>query len=221
MALWWFTLDGRVQLGGLALLLTLLAFALPRARRLLDARPALASVAALSAIGLPVLWRAQAAGLHGVDLHLLGVALVTLMLGPWLAAVAVTAACLFNTFWRDALWANLGIDALLMLLPVATMQAVLWCTRRFLPRNIFVFNLGVGMVGVFIASAAALALQALALIAVLPGDAAARVADALPYGVLLMWGEGLTSGLLVAVLTAYRPQWIASFDDAVYLRPPR
>jgi uncharacterized membrane protein len=30
----------------------------------------------------------------------------------------------------------------------------------------------------------------------------------------LSWSEAFTTGLLTAVLVVYRPQWVATFDDA-------
>lgn len=203
------------------LALLLLALALPRAWRQLATQPALLPVAASAALSLPVIWRAQAGALLAVDVHLLGVPLVCLMLGPWASVVVVAVACLLDALWRDAAWLQVGANLLLMTLPIASMQAVVQATRRTLPRNIFVFNLGVGMFGVFIAAASAVLLQALVVMALSPPEAAARSAEALPFALLLMWGEGLTSGLIVAILTAYRPQWIASFDDRLYLQPRR
>ncbi|MBU6437986.1 MAG: energy-coupling factor ABC transporter permease, partial [Betaproteobacteria bacterium] len=220
MGMWWLDTADWARLAGALLAAALLALAVPRSLRQLDAHPALAPVAAVTAMVLPLLWRARAGGLHDIDLHLLGVALATLMLGPWLAVAAVALACVFTTLWQSALWVNLGLNILLLALPVLTTQAMLRATQRWLPSNIFVFNLGVGMVGVFAASAAAVLLQAAVWAALAPAATARRVDEALPFALLLMWGEGLTSGLLVSVLTAYRPQWIVAFDDARYLRPP-
>jgi uncharacterized membrane protein len=48
-----------------------------------------------------------------------------------------------------------------------------------------------------------------------------RLADGfVPYGLLLSWGEAFLTGLLTAVFTVYLPRWMATFDDAAYLRPP-
>jgi uncharacterized membrane protein len=36
----------------------------------------------------------------------------------------------------------------------------------------------------------------------------------------MMFGEAFLSGGALALMVAYRPQWLASFDDARYLRRP-
>ena len=43
----------------------------------------------------------------------------------------------------------------------------------------------------------------------------------LPYGLLLAWGEAFLTGLLTAIFVVYEPRWMATFDDARYLRPPK
>lgn len=42
----------------------------------------------------------------------------------------------------------------------------------------------------------------------------------LPFGLLLAWGEAFLSGFLTAIFAVYEPRWMATFDDARYLRPP-
>ncbi|VEB41807.1 Predicted membrane protein [Chromobacterium violaceum] len=41
--------------------------------------------------------------------------------------------------------------------------------------------------------------------------------EALPYYFLLSWSEAFTTGLLLAVLTVYKPRWVSTFDDGRYL----
>ena len=43
----------------------------------------------------------------------------------------------------------------------------------------------------------------------------------LPFGLLLGWGEAFLTGLLTAIFVVYEPRWMATFDDARYLGPPR
>ncbi len=40
----------------------------------------------------------------------------------------------------------------------------------------------------------------------------------LPYFPLMMFPEAWISGAVIVVLIALRPQWVATFDDARYLR---
>ena len=39
----------------------------------------------------------------------------------------------------------------------------------------------------------------------------------LPYLLYLAFGEATLTGMLLTLAVAYRPQWVATFDDARYL----
>jgi uncharacterized membrane protein len=39
----------------------------------------------------------------------------------------------------------------------------------------------------------------------------------LPYALLLAWGEAFITGMSMALMVAYYPQWILLFDDKRYL----
>ena len=40
----------------------------------------------------------------------------------------------------------------------------------------------------------------------------------LPYYLLMGWSEALLTGMLATLLVVYKPQWVATFDDARYIR---
>ncbi|HVB49982.1 MAG TPA: hypothetical protein VNF69_16515 [Burkholderiales bacterium] len=42
----------------------------------------------------------------------------------------------------------------------------------------------------------------------------------LPYALLLAFGEALLTGTLITVFVVYRREWVATFDDARWLRRP-
>jgi uncharacterized membrane protein len=35
---------------------------------------------------------------------------------------------------------------------------------------------------------------------------------------LVAWGDGFMTGLLAAIFVAYRPQWLATWSDQLYLK---
>jgi uncharacterized membrane protein len=37
---------------------------------------------------------------------------------------------------------------------------------------------------------------------------------------LMSFGEGFANGMIVAMAVVYRPRWVMSFDDRLYLRRP-
>ena len=46
---------------------------------------------------------------------------------------------------------------------------------------------------------------------------AAPSVDYLSYRLLLCWSESMLTGMLVAIFVAYRPQWMTTFRDELYL----
>jgi len=169
-------------------------------------------------IALPLLWRFSVpvtAG--GVSLHLLGVPLFVLMFGRRLAMVGVAVSVAAYTFIHQGFWINLGMNLLLLaVLPAYCGDAVLRLTRRFLPRHLFIFLLGNGLFGTMLILAASGLVSILAN-SLLVSPAAAG-GDAIAYMLLLAWGESFLTGFLLTMFTVYQPQWVLTFDDAVYLQ---
>lgn len=151
-------------------------------------------------------------------LHLLGATILTLMFGPRLAQVAlygvVAAAAVTGMVSLDAY----PVTALLAgALPAWVSYALLRLVVRWLPANLFVFIFVAG----FVAGAMAMAASAVAtvLLHALAGTYASGYLTGyyLPYALLLCWGEAFITGMVVAIMVAYHPQWILLFDDARYL----
>ncbi|MGL6072371.1 energy-coupling factor ABC transporter permease [Craterilacuibacter sp.] len=164
------------------------------------------------------LWLLQGGLKPGLSFHLLGAAILTLMLGPALALWALALVLLAMAALGLGAWQAFGMNFLCMaLLPVGLVWAVLRISQRSLPAHFFIYL----FVCAFIAGGASLLLAAVA------GCMALFVAgaysldllldEALPFYFLLSWSEAFTSGLVMAVLLVYRPQWVSTFDDARYL----
>ncbi|OHX15134.1 hypothetical protein BI343_01860 [Chromobacterium amazonense] len=164
------------------------------------------------------LWLLRA-GLHpGLSFHMLGAALFTLLMGPWLALLALAAVQIGLAAGGHADWLALGLNWLLTALPAVVLTGVgLHLARRFLPPHFFVYVFVNGFLagGASLICAAACGLLVLGLAGVYPWDA--LLEEAVPYYFLLSWSEAFTTGLLLAVLVVYRPHWVATFDDERYL----
>ncbi len=80
----------------------------------------------------------------------------------------------------------------------------------------FVYIFARGFFGTLVATAAA------AWLALWHQDPALGLstADLLLGRWLAAWGEAIVTGMLVAIFVAYRPHWLATYSDALYL-PPR
>lgn len=174
--------------------------------------PALASL-----VLLPWLWLLPQKMPQGLQVQLSGACLLVLMLG-WPLAVLVLA----------------GIAAVVWVVgqaePVAVLQQWVWTglvpatlalgigavMRRWLPPNLFVYTLG----RAFLGTAAAVFLSGLLLEGLqwLAGEPARDLSLVARW--LMAWGDAFLTGMFGAIFVAFVPQWLATWSDQRYLRPP-
>ena len=144
------------------------------------------------------------------------------MFGRDLAAVAAAPAVAAVLLWQGGDASGAGATWLLAAwLPVTILEALRRGADRWAPRNVFTF---IFIVGFFAPGATFVATVAVAAAAHAAAGTAAWETLAqgfVPFGLLLGWGEAFLTGLLTAIFVVYEPRWMASFDDARYLLPPR
>lgn len=166
---------------------------------------------------LPALWAADRFVAMPVAMPLSGACLLMLMAGWPLAVLA-----LLPTAVLTLLLGNLdGAEALhrgvwLGLVPATLALAIGAALRRWLPHHLFVYILGRGFFATALAGATAGALAAW--LFPLPGGLA--IGDVLLGRWLAAWGDAWISGMLVAIFVAYRPGWLATYTDRLYLPRP-
>ena len=202
------------------LLAVLLAVLLPPALR--DADPHRHAAALL----IPVLcWSLRVhigdGHLGGMSYHLMGTALVTLMLGPaaalWLSSLLMLGATVvFNGMSSLPV---VGLNVLCSVVPpVVVSSALLWLTRRMLPPQLFVYI----FINGFIAAALGMMLAGVCIVAALDLSGAfppkAMWQDALPVFLFMAWGEAFLTGLLCAIFIALLPRMLSTFSDERYLQ---
>ncbi|UOO89013.1 energy-coupling factor ABC transporter permease [Vitreoscilla massiliensis] len=157
----------------------------------------------------------------GLGLHLIGMTLACLMLQARTALGVLLLVCVAfyaPSAWHGQQWLVLPVNVLLAVLPAWLVNmALMALMRRVLPKHLFVFILGNGFVtaGVSMVFTGLCLASALAL----TGRFSAYVIqqEVLPVFLLLMWGEGFLTGLLVAVMVAFKPTWLDAYSDEVYL----
>jgi len=167
---------------------------------------------------LCVLWSVRATVATVVVIHLLGTAGFALAAGGPLALVGGAVVVAITTWVHGTPLANAPLVFLCSVaLPVVVALGVLRLTQRFLPANFFVYALAAGFAGPALGLGAAGIAGATAL--VLTGAAAADVVfgEYVPYLLYLAFAEGTLTGILITLGIVYRPQWVATFDDARYL----
>ena len=88
--------------------------------------------------------------------------------------------------------------------------------RRFTGERMFVYILGRAFIGTALCGFAASVL-AQALGQSLPGVGSGL---SLVAHWLMAWGDAVITGMLAAVFVAFKPEWLATWSDRLYLRSP-
>ncbi len=164
---------------------------------------------------LPWMWALPT--LHAMPLQLQwsGACMVVLMLGwplaiPVLIAVGAIACLLSPALgWPDAL----GAIAWQGVVPAAFALVVGALIRRFLGTHLFVYVLGRAFLGTVLCLFASGALSQWS------GHQLPGVGDELSLVArwLMAWGDAFVTGMLTAVFVAFKPQWLATWSDPLYL----
>ena len=170
-------------------------------------------------VALSLLWSMHGGIQPGLGFHLLGMALMCLMFEWQFALLGASAVVAIATAVGAAGWPAFALNVLLMgALPVLFTRICLYASQRFLPHNYFIYVFVnaflAGAVSILLAGAASAWLQYVS--GAHPGASIYRnFVQILP---LLMFGEGFINGGAMALVVAYRPQWVATFHDSWYLR---
>lgn len=171
-----------------------------------------------SIVALMCLWSLGAGLQPGLQLHLLGLTVLTLMFGPGFALLGAGVVLAAVTAYAQAGWSAYAANLLLMgALPIGLTQALLVLARMHLAHHVFVFI----FVNAFLAGGLCIVLAGVlgALLLWLEGAYSAAVLGTQFLSVLplLVFPEAFVNGLLVTLLVAFRPHWVAGFSERVYL----
>jgi len=165
-----------------------------------------------------ILWSMRAPVQPGLTYHLLGVTSLTLMFG-WSFGVIGSGLVLAGITLNGSLgWDVFALNAFLTsVLPVTLTQVVLVLTRSLLPKNFFIYVLGNGFLtaGLVASLSGGLALWLLALSGAYSWLQLKE--NLLPYFPLMFLPEAVINGWVMTVLVAFRPHWVSSFSDDLYI----
>ena len=164
---------------------------------------------------LPWLWALPTLHQMPLQLQWSGACLVMLTLGWPLAVPTLCAVGAMAYVFSPTLDASEALRLTVWHGLVPATLAMLWgaLLRRWLGTRVFVYIFGRGFVGTVISLFAAGLLSA-ALGHSLPGvnQDLGNIARW-----LMAWGDAVVTGMLCAVFVAYRPQWLATWSDDLYL----
>lgn len=165
------------------------------------------------------IWSMKAGFTPGLSLRFLLVTALTLMHGWQLAVIGGAMVLAVLCIVGPAAPGSFGADLLCMAIVPALVTAKLHeLVHARLPHNYFIYF----FVTVFVGSALAYNLAGLARLAILASAGALDKAHVGPeyFAVLplMSFGEAVANGMVMAMAVVYRPQWVMSFDDRLYLK---
>lgn len=167
---------------------------------------------------LPWLWALPTLHRMPLQLQWSGACLVVLMLGwplaiPALVAVGGIAAVLSPSLdWADAV----GTIAWQGVVPATLALALGAVIRRLIGTQPFVYVLGRAFLGtaVCLFLANVLGQWSVHSLPGVEGDLS------LVARWLMAWGDAFVTGMLTAIFVAFKPEWLATWSDRLYLRKP-
>ena len=165
------------------------------------------------------IWRVRFGIVPGMPIHLLCLTTLTLMFGPPLAvtagAILTGAMCVMGLVTWPA-WP--GYFLALAVVPVVVTWLALVASRRFLPPNLFIYVFVCAFFGAAASMLAAMVTNSIVLLGSNEISFSLIRDTYLPVAPLMMFPEAFINGLIVTVLVVFKPGWIPSFDDDVYLK---
>ena len=171
-----------------------------------------------SCVFLILLWSLRIDVILGLQFHLLAVTSLTLMFGWSFAIVGASVALLAVTLNGAGSWEGfVGSAVTVGVLPVTLTQVILVLVRSLLPKNFFIYVLVNG----FLTAGVVALISGYAATALLLLSGAYSLEQmretVVPFFPLMFVPEAMLNGWIMTVLVAFRPHWVVSFDDRLYI----
>jgi uncharacterized membrane protein len=164
---------------------------------------------------LPWLWALPSLHHMPLQLHWSGAPLVTLMLGWPLAVLALVAVGIITTL-ISATSADTATALIVWqgLLPATFALLLGAALRRWVTHHPFVYVLGRGFLG------SVLCIFSASLLAQWTGHELPNVSSGLSVIAfwLMAWGDAFITGMMCAIFVAFKPHWLATWSDNLYLK---
>jgi uncharacterized membrane protein len=182
------------------------------------ANPAQMNVWMGAVVALILFWITRVGIKPGLNLHLLGATIFTLMFGRQLAIVGFSLVLAVVTFTGGAGWDAYAINMLLsVVFPCFVADLMLRVSERYLPPNFFCYIFCAAFFGGAIAMVSTGFMTAIVLWLFGVYPAATLFHDYFMYFALLSFAEAWMNGMLITLMVVYYPHWVGSFDDRRYL----
>jgi len=168
---------------------------------------------------LVAIWAMKAGITPGLSLRFLLMTALTLMHGWQLAVIGgAMALAVMNVVGLAALPSFVSDLLCFVIVPAVVTAQVHQLVHARLPHNYFIYF----FVTVFVGAAVAYNLAGLARVGLLAASGSLDAAHVGPeyFAVLplMSFGEAFLNGMVMAMMVVYRPRWVMSFDDRLYLK---
>ncbi len=172
-----------------------------------------------TSVVLILLWHVRGAALDELSFHFLGVTTVTLMFGWSFAIIGTSLALIGVTINGSAEWSIFAINELIVgIIPATITQISLVLVRTYLPKNFFIYVLGNGFFTAWIATTIAGYTAAWILVGSGTTSYEHLSNTIIPFFPLIFFPEAFINSWAVTILVCYRPNWIHSFSDDLYIQ---
>jgi uncharacterized membrane protein len=155
---------------------------------------------------------------YGLIFHFYGAALLTAMFGPAIALsilfpVALLGVGLIQGSYVEAAQQYLTVCVLPTIFAYLSIELI----NKYIPKHLFVLILGNGYVAAFMS----VILSGLVLLGgkLLLGNSSAHIDfEGWLLGLIIIaFMEGSLSGMLLAIFLIFRPNWVATYNEAAYM----
>ncbi|MCX7054398.1 MAG: energy-coupling factor ABC transporter permease [Proteobacteria bacterium] len=167
---------------------------------------------------LLIVWAMKAGITPGLSVRFLLMTALTLMHGWHLAVVAGALVLAVLSYLGMAEWSLYGTNLLCMAVVPALFTA--WFHEQVhsrLPHNYFIYF----FITTFLGAALAFNLAGLVRVALMAASGTLDAVHAGPeyFAILpfMSFGEAVVNGTIIGMAVVYRPKWVMSFDDRLYL----
>lgn len=170
-------------------------------------------------VAVLIAWQMKANIQPGLAFHLIGATALTLIAGPDRARLGLAVALGGDIYDGHGDWASMGLSWLIV---AAVPTTLTWQLLRFAQKKMPIHYFTYIFVNSFAAGALSMWCVGLLTCGLLAAsgvyDLGFLVDEQLPYYLLMGWPEAFTSGIVMTLLVVYFPQWVATFDDRLYLK---
>jgi len=176
------------------------------------------SVWAAMTLFFTLLWRLNAGIDPGLNFHVFGSALMTLLFGFHYMLIGGVLGMLGNALSGAGSVVDIPMSALAVLAIPGGITHLIWrLSLHRLPPNFFAYIWGVGFFGASLA--VSISGTVVTTVLWLSGvyDLDYLTSFYFPYSLMQAFPEGFITGTVLSLLVVYQPDWVATFRDEFYL----